>query len=1071
MRINNRILYSPVLLIIILFFALQSSAQIVTGNCFIKGQFIEVGIGPCGTFGSNVNAPSGFHTRGGGTYPQRLGFVADYGRDGWNVGSPNYCGDYYVPGEPEEGWCININGDNYNNNRLCSISEIPGAIIQYSNSGTSITGTWQGTIAGLEITAKTLVPTDKLYFLTEVRLKNTTSDTMRNLYYMRNIDPDNEQTLSGDFTTINMIQSQNPNIDNKAVVTAEGLDYGCFIALGTRDCRAKVAYGGFGNRDAAAAWNCTSPQMCSGTSTDDVAISISFQLGNLAPGRQTSLKFVNVLNIADLDEAVDLTGPSFLIGDIDEISSGDTGYICSSGPTVFEVINTGGFDNWTWSPATGLNTTVGPVVICDGSVNDLTYTATGVNSCGGLISINFVAEKGVINQVPKAGPITGTRNFCLPNTTATFTIDPIFNAKRYNWHVPVGSSILSGDGTESITVDLGSATMYDSIWVCGVNVCGPGDTSMIRITICDCNVVYNITPATGNICPGDSVQLSTNAFPGGTYEWFKDGVLEPGLTGNSVYVLEEGSYTVIIHPNEKCSNNSSTSTVSFANPPEVTLTPSGKVFKCLASGVLLTANAVANAPGTIRYDWYKDGVLVQADGPSTYNVTVDGIYTVQVTNSNSCKVRSGNDTVISRQPPVIIKYGFIGDFGTCIGESASLTTLYSSPDGAIDSWQWYNAGVAIPGATDSFIVINTAGTYSVLLTTADGCTNTVRDTSLVFYQKPIAGFKAEGCIAGNMTFTDTSSITSGSIVEWTWYKDGVVFSNDQNPVVDFPGGTYQLQLIVKSDKGCYSEPSIITFLRYGIPKAKFEVDGICSDSLTKIQGISIDPGYGNTFISNWNWDLGNGNTSDVQNPGLVYDSAGTYTIKLEFNSDNCPEIKNSISKTVYFGDPWDAKRYYNVAAVENEPFTLYGGGDGVDYRWDPPLGLNSPSTRITKGSLSESQLYKLHILNQYGCERIDTVMVNIIKTCKVYVPNIFTPNRDGLNETFRAYFGCLQKLDHFSIYNRLGQRVFSTEASTQGWDGKVNGKDQDVGTYIWMAEGEYNSGKKFREKGSFILMR
>lgn len=1071
MKISNRVLFILILFWGSSLFSSTVSAQIFSGNCFIKGQFIEVGIGPCGTFGSSVNAPPGFHTRGGSSNPQRLGFVADYGKDGWNVGSPNYCGDYYVPGEPEEGWCISMNGLNYNNNLLCSLSEISGAITQYSNNGSSIIGTWQGGISGLQITSKTIVPIDKLYFLTEVTLKNTTTDTIRDFYYMRNIDPDNEQTLTSDFTTINTIVSQNPNIDNKAVVTAEGLVYGCFIALGTRDCRAKVTFGGFTNRNAKNAWNCLGDHICSGTQTDDKAISIAFKLGNLAPGRQTSLKFVNVLNITDLDEAVNLTGPSFLIGDIDEINSGDTALICSSGPTVFEVVNTGGFDNWSWSPATGLNTTTGPVVICDGSVNNQLYTATGLNSCGGTINIHFVAKKGVINQVPKAGPISGPRNFCLPNTTATFSIAPIFNAKTYRWHMPAGSSILSGDGTTSVTVNLGSAIMYDSIWVCGVNVCGPGDTSMIRVQVCDCNTIYPITPVLTNICPGDSVRLTTNAITGAIYQWFKNGVIMPGLTSNSIFATDQGTYTAIIHPNSFCVNNTAAATVNFTSPPVVNLTPSGKVYKCLATGVLLTANVIANAPGSVRYDWYKDNVLVLADGASTYNATTDGFYYVKVTNANLCKSSSNIDTVISRQPPVLLRYGFIGDASTCSGKASKLNATYFSQDGTIASWQWYSNGVAIPGATDSFLVVNSTGNYSVKFTTVYGCSNSLRDTGLIFYITPVAGFKVDGCVQGDLTFTDTSSISSGSITEWSWKKDGIVFSTIQNPVVDFPGGTYLLQLIVKSDKGCYSDPSIQTFLRYGQPRANFEVDGLCSDSLTQLNAISITPGYGNSLIGDWNWDLGNGLLSSLQNPSLIYDSAGSYTISLSYHGNNCPVIKNSISKTVYFGDPLAPMKYNNIAAIENEPFMLYGEGDGVDYRWDPILGLNSPLSRISRGALGQSQLYKLHVINQYGCERVDSVMVNIITACKILVPNVFTPNKDGLNEIFRAYFGCLQQLNHFSIYNRLGQMVFNTEISTQGWDGKVNGKDQDIGTYIWVAEGIYKGGRKFNEKGSFILIR
>ena len=283
-------------------------------------------------------------------------------------------------------------------------------------------------------------------------------------------------------STQNTIVSQNPNTDNRAIVTAEGLDFGCFIGLGTRDCRARVALGGFSNRSAEEAWNCVDPHQCSGSVTDDIAITISFKLSDLAPGRQVSFKFVNVLNLSDVDESVNLTGPSFLIGGSSTVSANDTSQICSSGPTFFEVINTGGFDSWTWSPATGLNTTVGPQVICNGNIDTLTYTATGQNSCGSTINIQLTAIKGDIVRVPKAGIITGPTDLCFSNTTVTYSIAPLPQATNYKWRVPPGCSILSGDGTNSILVNLGSIIL-DSIWVYGINVCGSGDTSLIRVRL------------------------------------------------------------------------------------------------------------------------------------------------------------------------------------------------------------------------------------------------------------------------------------------------------------------------------------------------------------------------------------------------------------------------------------------------------------------------------------------------------------------------------------------------------------------------------------------------------------
>ncbi|MEI9912720.1 MAG: PKD domain-containing protein [Bacteroidota bacterium] len=79
-------------------------------------------------------------------------------------------------------------------------------------------------------------------------------------------------------------------------------------------------------------------------------------------------------------------------------------------------------------------------------------------------------------------------------------------------------------------------------------------------------------------------------------------------------------------------------------------------------------------------------------------------------------------------------------------------------------------------------------------------------------------------------------------------------------------------------------------------RSQFYSRGTCADSLTQLNVINLDPGYGNTSISNWNWNLGNGLTSSLANPSLIYDSAGYYTIHVVFNGDNCPVIKDSITR-------------------------------------------------------------------------------------------------------------------------------------------------------------------------------
>lgn len=76
----------------------KEGQQKCKGDVFLKGKYIEVGIHNVGSFGTQYNAPSGFVSSG-----KKLGFIADYDKNGFSVGTPGYAGDYFVPGSPVEG--------------------------------------------------------------------------------------------------------------------------------------------------------------------------------------------------------------------------------------------------------------------------------------------------------------------------------------------------------------------------------------------------------------------------------------------------------------------------------------------------------------------------------------------------------------------------------------------------------------------------------------------------------------------------------------------------------------------------------------------------------------------------------------------------------------------------------------------------------------------------------------------------------------------------------------------------------------------------------------------------------
>ena len=305
------------LFILLLFYNCQ--AQMVGTSAFLQGTRVELGIAPCGSFGTASSSltpiPIGYHNNliGNG-----LGFVADAGKNGWSTPGPgtipNYCGDYFLPGSPVEGWALQIDTNNYRNANVCSFNDMPGAIINFYSSPRGKTAVWRssGLVEGkIRVTATTFIPDTGMAIITKVELCNETALPVHNLYYLRHVDPDNDQPWSGgSFSTSNTIVSQG-NLSGTALVTATS-NLGCFLGIGSVDSRARVSFGGFALPNKSSdVYNAVTP--FSGASGPpfygDVAISLCFNIPVIEAYSCECINYAYVLNSADLYTSLSYTDP------------------------------------------------------------------------------------------------------------------------------------------------------------------------------------------------------------------------------------------------------------------------------------------------------------------------------------------------------------------------------------------------------------------------------------------------------------------------------------------------------------------------------------------------------------------------------------------------------------------------------------------------------------------------------------------------------------------------------------------------------------------------------------------
>lgn len=161
----------------------------------------------------------------------------------------------------------------------------------------------------------------------------------------------------------------------------------------------------------------------------------------------------------------------------------------------------------------------------------------------------------------------------------------------------------------------------------------------------------------------------------------------------------------------------------------------------------------------------------------------------------------------------------------------------------------------------------------------------------------------------------------------------------------------------------------------------------------------------------------------------------------------------------------------DTSVVLGQPLQLNATG-GNHFLWSPDRWLTDIHAPNPVSLPQDDIRYMVEVSDDNGCKATDTIRVHFYRLAAgLYVPNAFTPNKDGKNDLFGPIELGMKTLDIFTIYNRWGELIFSTTDMKKGWDGTYKGRGQDPGTYVWYGEGIDYTGKKVSVKGTVILVR
>ncbi|MCX6311708.1 MAG: PKD domain-containing protein [Bacteroidetes bacterium] len=224
-------------------------------------------------------------------------------------------------------------------------------------------------------------------------------------------------------------------------------------------------------------------------------------------------------------------------------------------------------------------------------------------------------------------------------------------------------------------------------------------------------------------------------------------------------------------------------------------------------------------------------------------------------------------------------YQIVSNDTLCQGSSIVL----SAPIGAA-SYLWSPGG-----QTTQNITVNSAGSYSVNMTSMTGC-HTILTRNIAIYPSPVASFNSNAppCTS-TFTFNNTSTLSSGTMT-YSWnFGDPSILSDTShlaNPTYTYTSsGTFTVTLITTSASGCSDTITQIVSPGSG-GVAAFLSTTVCQNTATTFTDQSAS-------ASSWAWNFGDpasgpGNTSALQNPTHLFTAAGTYTVTLTVGSLPCP---------------------------------------------------------------------------------------------------------------------------------------------------------------------------------------
>jgi gliding motility-associated-like protein len=399
------------------------------------------------------------------------------------------------------------------------------------------------------------------------------------------------------------------------------------------------------------------------------------------------------------------------------------------------------------------------------------------------ITINPVVDVPVISA-------TASTTFCqggaieLTATTSTASV-------TYQWSL----NLININGADKSKYTADSSGAY-SVKVTDAST-GCSATSSPSFTVTE-NVLPSIPTInwrvgdTTTFCVGDTIIL-TSSVTASAYRWFDGASITPlntDVTSKSFTVTTSCLYTLEIENEFGCTRQASSSVSVTVNalPAIPTISANGSLDFCPGDSVKLTSSSATHN------QWYHDGNLISGATADTLNAKTAGSYSLIVTNANNCSSSTATSTVVTiytAPPKPVINASGTATF--CKGDSVVLSSTGSG------TFQWFKNGTKLTDSTRSELVVDSAGTYSVQVTSTDGCLSEISDGSVVA-TNDIPSFIVAITVCKGKVIQLIGSLTAANVNPWMSSNSAIASIDALGQLTANDKGS--VQITYRNSNGC-----------------------------------------------------------------------------------------------------------------------------------------------------------------------------------------------------------------------------------------------------------------------------